>query len=601
MVKKLSPGLLLLTVLFIHSATAQNIFPSTGSAGIGTTTPNASALLEIQSTTKGLLISRMTKSQRDAIVRPAAGLMIFQTNTSPGFYYYNGTTWVAVSPKGANQSLSNLTAPTAVNVDLLPGTSGSLNLGAVANGWKNIYFNGSLFYGSRRALFLDTVNHNTAVGSDAFHSNTSGHDNTANGDQALYSNTNGSYNTATGSGSLYKNKTGDYNTANGTEALYFHTAYNSHTATGYRALYSDSSGFYNTANGESALYFNKTGSLNTANGVGALYYNTSGYKNTANGTSALGLNTEGNENTANGYSALSFNKIGSFNTALGVYADVSSGNLNNAMALGYTAVVNASNKVVVGNSFVTVIGGQVGWSIFSDGRFKANVKQNVPGLKFINKLNPVTYTLELKKFDRFIGKKDSAINSMQADYTTGEKKIRTGFIAQAVERVAKEINYDFDGVNHPQNDKDNYALVYADFVPSLVKAVQELSKMNDDKDAKINDLQKQIDELKTMIVSNQSIAGSQPSTVGNAASLGQNIPNPFDHTTTINYTLPQSYASAKIIVVDNSGKVVKEANLNGSGKGNLKLDIPAAASGVYNYSLYVNGKLVDTKKMLAAK
>src|SRR5215831_13703059 len=77
-----------------------NIFPSTGAAGIGTTTPDASSLLEIKSTSKGLLISRMTKTQRDAIASPATGLMIYQTNSNPGFYDYDGSKWVALSPKG---------------------------------------------------------------------------------------------------------------------------------------------------------------------------------------------------------------------------------------------------------------------------------------------------------------------------------------------------------------------------------------------------------------------------------------------------------------------------------------------------------------------
>src|SRR4030095_2535516 len=102
---------------------AQNIFPSTGAAGIGTTTPDASSLLEIKSTLKGLLISRMTQAQRNAIASPATGLLIYQTNGTTGFYYYNGTTWIAVSPSNANKTLSNLTAPTAVNVDLLPFSS----------------------------------------------------------------------------------------------------------------------------------------------------------------------------------------------------------------------------------------------------------------------------------------------------------------------------------------------------------------------------------------------------------------------------------------------------------------------------------------------
>ena len=57
--------------------------------GIGTTTPDASSALDITSTTKGLLIPRMTNVQRDAISSPATGLMIYQTDDTIGFYYYN--------------------------------------------------------------------------------------------------------------------------------------------------------------------------------------------------------------------------------------------------------------------------------------------------------------------------------------------------------------------------------------------------------------------------------------------------------------------------------------------------------------------------------
>jgi hypothetical protein len=74
---------------------AQNTFPSSGSVGIGTTAPNASSILEVKSTTKGMLTPRMTKSQRDAIATPATGLLIYQTDQTPGFYFYNGTAWTA--------------------------------------------------------------------------------------------------------------------------------------------------------------------------------------------------------------------------------------------------------------------------------------------------------------------------------------------------------------------------------------------------------------------------------------------------------------------------------------------------------------------------
>jgi len=79
-----------------------NIFPSSGSVGVGTTTPNGSALLEIQSTTKGMLFPRMSNAQRNAIASPATGLLIFQTDNTPGFYYYSGSAWKSVNAFNSN-------------------------------------------------------------------------------------------------------------------------------------------------------------------------------------------------------------------------------------------------------------------------------------------------------------------------------------------------------------------------------------------------------------------------------------------------------------------------------------------------------------------
>ena len=64
--------------------------------GINTETPDASAALDITSTTGGLLVPRMTAAQRDAINPAATGLMIYQTDGTPGFYYYNGSSWSEV-------------------------------------------------------------------------------------------------------------------------------------------------------------------------------------------------------------------------------------------------------------------------------------------------------------------------------------------------------------------------------------------------------------------------------------------------------------------------------------------------------------------------
>ena len=65
--------------------------------GIGTTTPAASAALDVNSTNKGILIPRMTTAQRTAIVSPTNGLMVFDTTTNT-FWFYKSNVWVQLSP-----------------------------------------------------------------------------------------------------------------------------------------------------------------------------------------------------------------------------------------------------------------------------------------------------------------------------------------------------------------------------------------------------------------------------------------------------------------------------------------------------------------------
>ena len=64
--------------------------------GVGTTTPDASSVLDVKSTTKGLLPPRMTQAQRTAISTPATGLVVFQTDGTIGLKYYDGSAWVSI-------------------------------------------------------------------------------------------------------------------------------------------------------------------------------------------------------------------------------------------------------------------------------------------------------------------------------------------------------------------------------------------------------------------------------------------------------------------------------------------------------------------------
>jgi hypothetical protein len=84
-----------------------NIHNNGASVGIGTDTPDGSAKLEIASTSQGLLMPRMTESQRDLITDPVEGLIIYQTDETPGFYYYDGTDWQTLKGNGNTSGGSN--------------------------------------------------------------------------------------------------------------------------------------------------------------------------------------------------------------------------------------------------------------------------------------------------------------------------------------------------------------------------------------------------------------------------------------------------------------------------------------------------------------
>lgn len=108
--------------------------------GIGNPAPNASAILDVASTTKGMLIPRMTQAQRDAIATPATGLMIYQTDGTTGFYYWNGTAFAQMgggwTPNGTSISNSN---PGNVGIGTVAPTKAKLEVSA-GGGTTNAIF-----------------------------------------------------------------------------------------------------------------------------------------------------------------------------------------------------------------------------------------------------------------------------------------------------------------------------------------------------------------------------------------------------------------------------------------------------------------------------
>lgn len=374
--------LLLLPLFYYTTLTAQSFAINTdGSAA------NASALLDVKSTAKGILIPRMTKTERNSIAGPATGLMIFQTGPdSIGFHYYNGSSWSWVSSStnggdwkltgnsgtdtannfigttdnmalrfkinnqqaglisnnnnliglGAGKSLGTSTGITAMGVGAL-GLNKNRN-GLVAFGDSALYNNST---GSPLPL---QSTQNSAFGFKALLNNTTGGANTGSGYQSLYSNTIGSNNSAFGANALSFNTTGTQNTATGSYALYRNITGTDNNAIGFHALVNSTAGSFNIAIGTGTLLANDTGSYNTAIGYYAAYYNTRDY-NTAVGYNAL-MGNAGAHNTVVGAYAIPANS-GYYCTALGDSANVF-GSIN-ATAIGAKSFANCTNCLVLGS------------------------------------------------------------------------------------------------------------------------------------------------------------------------------------------------------------------------------------------------------------
>ncbi|TAF31899.1 MAG: hypothetical protein EAZ67_10940 [Cytophagales bacterium] len=276
--------------------------------GIGTTKPDPSALLDLNSNSKGFLLPRMSEAQRNAIKSPAIGLMIFQTDQTIGTYTYDGTTW---QPSNARTAATQVTGAWDKQGNAIDATD---FLGSTNNEPLRFRINGL-----NSGLIGTSATANTFLGYLAGR-NSTGIENTAIGHYSMINATSGSYNVALGAGTLTSATPGNFNVALGRNALAANTA-----------------------------------DANIAIGQNALTANTSGNGNFAIGTNALGINTIGNGSFALGAGALAnFNPVSSsgFNMAIGFNAlnELTTGNYNIAIgtSAGQKLSTSSSNNILIG-------------------------------------------------------------------------------------------------------------------------------------------------------------------------------------------------------------------------------------------------------------
>ena len=379
--------------------------------GIGTITPNSSAALDITSTDSGILIPRMSESQKNMISSPVTGLMIYQTDAIEGFWYYDGSIWKALDKTDSWDLTGNA------------GTNPGSNFIGTTDDTDLMFKRNSTISGRIGQT-------NTALGTRALNNNTSGNFNTGIGALAIDNIADGNYNTAIGYGSMGGMTGGDENVGVGKFAL------------------NRNEGDSNTALGNSVLGFSTTGEFNTAIGRRAMAANITGSYNVTVGADT-DVSSSGSYSTAIGYSAVAG---GNYNTMLGAIAGLN-GSGDNLIAIGYNAAISAtgvSNEIRLGNTAITSARIQVGWTITSDARWKDDIRNLPYGLNFISRIRPVDYL-----------RKDDASQLREI-----------GFIAQEVNQVLNEL--EIENMGFLTRDGNGYfELRYNDLIGILVKATQE--------------------------------------------------------------------------------------------------------------------------------
>ena len=452
---------LLLLVLITQALSAQ--------IGINNTNPDTSAALDIVSTDSGILIPRLTETQRTAISAPATGLLVYQTNNVSGFWYYDGIQWIELDKTPSWNLTGN--AGTDPNVNFL-GTTDDLDIIFRRNNLRVAFIgDDQIAFGTSSLAPSSTGSQNIALGNFSLRANTTGYHNIAIGSRSLYSNIDGNSNIAVGLYSLQENISGTNNIAIGRFAL------------------KDNLSEANVAIGNSALILNTSGEYNIAIGRRAMNDNTTGSYNTVVGADS-GLIETGNYNTVVGYSSGS-STAGSNNVIIGAVTGSAGGGGgqigNNNIIIGAGAMASAgglSNEIRIGNTSITSAGIQVAWTITSDERWKESVRNLPYGLNFISRLRPVDY---FRKEDN-----------------SGQREV--GFIAQEVHHVLKELGIDNMGLI-TQDGNGYYGMRYNDLIGILVQAMQEQQQIIASQKKKITDLESRIATIEQLLLTSNSSLG----------------------------------------------------------------------------------------------
>ncbi|WP_109851265.1 T9SS type A sorting domain-containing protein [Aquimarina sp. AU58] len=157
---------------------------------------------------------------------------------------------------------------------------------------------------------------------------------------------------------------------------------------------------------------------------------------------------------------------------------------------------------------------------------------------------------------------------------------------------------------------ENGASVTVDLAPivssletNLIDAQNEISDLEEENTTQQTEIDEQRSQINDLINRIEALEGCACDTSGsinkgNSPILYQNIPNPFNGTTSIKYYLPDGINNASVVFSNSIGQLVSTVAIKDNGDGELHINSDGLAAGTYFYTLYVGSRKIDTKKMV---
>ncbi|MEI6815466.1 MAG: tail fiber domain-containing protein [Bacteroidota bacterium] len=263
--------------------------------------------------------------------------------------------------------------------------------------------------------------------------------------------------------------------------------------------------------------------------------------------------------------------------------------------------------------------------VSSDANLKDSIQDLSHPMSILNQLHPKSYIFNLSQNE-----------SMMLQHGT-----HFGLLAQDLQNVLPQLTKDmvhparYDSLDNEIFPAINFKAVnYVEIIPYLICAAKQHDSTINNQDSVIHSLQDQINNLTTIInnccnaqqappqnkdggnnngnggsgnekkLENGNIHAIELSNAAGSPIIYQNIPNPFNSTnggTKIRYFVPDNTNSPQIVFFDEFGEKLSTYAILETGMGELDVTASNLSSGVYSYSLIINGKVIDTKKMIFQK